>query len=203
MRSLGLPQQAPEAPKAAETSEMKLRAASADEPPSREVHAQNVWHDVRSVLAAATTNVEYLSSIPGVSTEVAEVSREVEHELRLAASVIELATAQPAPGQFAEIDLRAMLWLARRAGGRVVVDASSPPFLLRGTYESIQMVTEAIVAAVDCSAHARLLTERRTARVLGLDASKLDALANVRVWSRVGVLSSIDSDALLLCHPTE
>lgn len=111
-----------------------------------EVRRRAIWHDVRSVLAAAVTNVEYLGGA-GIPQELIEVVREVEHEIRLAADVIEIVSANRDPQRKIELDLRALLWVARRANAPVSVDATTAPFAIRGQYPLLTALVDAIVAA--------------------------------------------------------
>lgn len=132
---------------------------------------RDVWHDVRSVLAAACTNADYLVRMAGLSVASQEVAREIENEMLLATDVIDLVTSERAPDQRVELDLRAILWLLRPGSSRVVVDAALPPFPVRGRFRCVLAFADAITAAA--TPHARMErvdpTRDDARRICGLD----------------------------------
>jgi hypothetical protein len=130
-----------------------------------------LWHDVRSVLAAATTNVEYIGGLADMPGEAIEVVREIEHELRLAADVIDLVTARRDADRVVEIDVRALVWLARRSGGRIVVDVTGAPFPVRAPYARLLALTELLLACVPEGATAQM---RVADGLLQIDGADLD-----------------------------
>ncbi|GAC1601321.1 MAG: hypothetical protein NVS3B20_22020 [Polyangiales bacterium] len=113
-----------------------------------EMARRGLWHDVRSVLAAATTNVEYIAALGKLSAEGIEVAREIENELRFVMAVIELVTSQRSPDTVVEIDLRSIFWLARRSGGRLLVNATLPAFLVRGAFGDILAFAQTLEGCV-------------------------------------------------------
>src|SRR5258708_25656939 len=114
----------------------------------KEVQRRGLWHDVRSLLAAATTNVEYLSTLAGVPAEGIEVAREIENEIRLATGIIEMVSSERDPQTIVELDLRVVLWLTRTSGVRIVVDATLPPSIIRGPFGAVMKLSDGIVAAI-------------------------------------------------------
>jgi hypothetical protein len=139
---------------------------------------RNVWHDVRSVLAAACTNADYLVRMADLPESAQEVAREIENEMLLATDVIDLVTSERAPDQRVELDLRAVLWLLRPGSSRVLVDAAQPPFPVSGRFRCILAFADAITAAA--TPHGKMErvdpTRDDARRIGGLDPVAVAAL---------------------------
>lgn len=156
-----------------------------------------IWHDVRSLLAAAVTNVEYLQS-GELPAETREVVREVEHEIRLAADVIEVVTARRDHDRVVELDLRALLWVARRSGAPILVDATTAPFFVRGRHAELQALVDAILPTVATGRTASVTTEAADrCAVSPVDPERAGRLARDLLLP-LGLTARVDGTRLLL-----
>lgn len=143
-----------------------------------EVRRRAIWHDVRSVLAAATTNVEFVSASV-LTDEQREVLVEIDHEIRLAADVIEIVSANRDEHRAIVLDLRALLWVARRSGAPIVVDATTAPFPVRGPYGALSALVEALASIAIPERPGAFVTARSTCRLSPVSDDS-DAFARVR-----------------------
>ncbi len=125
----------------------RTKSSSGGEPPDIPVEPAlpaQLRHDLRGLIAAATTNIEYLRDLPDLPGEAPEVLVEIENVLRLAANVVEHAGPARDPRAVVEVDLRALFWIARRRGAAIVVDATLAPFTVRGSLSSLHALVDAI-----------------------------------------------------------
>jgi hypothetical protein len=167
------------------------------EPMPSHALTRQIGHDLRGLLAAATTNIEYIRELEKLPRDAVPVTHEIEHELRLAADVIELLASPHDPARAIEFDLRAFFWLARRAGGFITLDATMPPFPVRGPFAAIEELVTAIGAA--SFEGTTLEIEPGTMRLRGLDRAAAEALA--RREHRLDLDLSVRADGvLLLCR---
>ncbi len=165
-----------------------------------EIQRRALWHDVRSVLAAASTNVEYMATLPGMPEEAAEVAREVQNELRLATDVIALVSSMRDPDAIVELDFRAVIWLGRRTGNRILVDATVQPFLVRGRHASILALADAALEGVVPGRPARLDVEGDTLLIVGLDPACARAVAD-RPDAGLSIEVTLRDDSVVVMSP--
>jgi len=163
-----------------------------------EVQRRGLWHDVRSLLAAATTNVEYMGTLPDMPREAVDVAREVQNELRLATDVIALVSSMRDPDAIVELDFRAIIWLGRRTGNRILVDATVAPFLVRGRHGSILTLADLALEAVVAGRPARLDLEGDKLLVVGLDPARVRSIADRPDEGLSIVVSAREDDVLVL-----
>jgi hypothetical protein len=162
-----------------------------------EVQRRGLWHDVRSLLAAATTNAEYMATLPDMPTEAVEVAREVQNELRLATDIIALVSSMRDPDALVELDFRAVIWLGRRTGHRILVDATVAPFVVRGRHASILALADAALESVVPGKPARLDIDGDSLLVVGLDPVRVRAIAD-RPDEGLSVQVQVRGDVLAL-----
>ena len=143
---------------------------------------RSLAHDLRSLLAAATTNLEYTESIEGMPPEAVEVVAEVRHELRLLADVLDVYAGAHASDRVVELDLRAPLWLAR-SRKRIIIDPTTPPWLVRGAFGAIQALASAILSAVHESRETRV-----DVRASSFILSQVEPLGIARIVDAAGAL---------------
>ncbi len=148
-------------------------------------------HDLRGVLAAASSNIEYARAHE-LPAELAEALVEAVHELRVAADVIALLGSTGE--RTLEVDLRAALML-HRGGDPLAVDATGAPFLVRGT--SVQ-VGELARRVCTISLRGRTSTESEKCTVGPVDPDGARALLATDVLSAVGVRGHLDGSTLVL-----
>ena len=153
----------------------ELTKRSLDDAKPSHTLTRQIGHDLRGLLAAATTNIEYLRELEGMPEVGIPVTHEIEHELRLAADVLELLASPHDPVRPIEIDLRGFFWLARRAGGFITLDATMPPFLVRGPFAAVEKLVAAIGAAA--SERTTLEIDDSSFRVLNLDPRAAEQIA--------------------------
>ena len=146
-----------------------------------------LFHDVRGVLAAASSNVEFARA--RAEGELQPVLAEIEHELRLVSDVIAL-TGSSDPERVLEVDLRALLFFARDARP-FAIDATQPPFLVTGKRSALASFAEAIIAA---TRRGGLDVIRDACSVRGIDA----ALAEHLVCPDERVCSTVEGGSLIL-----
>ncbi|MEO7093822.1 MAG: hypothetical protein ABI175_11270 [Polyangiales bacterium] len=158
---------------------------------------RQIGHDLRGLLAAATTNIEYIRELAGFPEDGVAVTQEIENELRLTADVIELLASPHDAARAIEIDLRGFFWLARRSGGFITLDATMPPFLVRGPFGAIEKLVAAIGAA--SSEGTTLEIDDSSLRVRGLDRAKAEALTRVEHGLRLSLELRADG-VLVLCR---
>jgi len=103
-----------------------------------------LFHDVRGVLAAASSNVEFARA-HAQSKELEPVLEEVANELRLISDVIALMGAVDEE-RVVEVDVRALLFAARGARP-FAIDASQPPFLISGKRSELTSFAAAVLDA--------------------------------------------------------
>jgi hypothetical protein len=168
-------------------------------PARQPTHAltRQIGHDLRGLLAAATTNIEYIRELPTLPRDALPVTHEIEHELRLAADVIELLASPHDPVRPIEIDLRGFFWLQRRSGGFITLDATMPPFVVRGPFAAIEELVAAIGAA--SSEDTALEIDGTSMRVRGLDRAAAEALAKKPHGLSLDV--TLRSDGVLVLCP--
>lgn len=167
-----------------------------DAKPSHTLTRQ-IGHDLRGLLAAATTNIEYLRELEGMPEGAIPVTQEIEHELRLAADVLELLASPHDPVRPIEIDLRGFFWLARRNGGFITLDATMPPFLVRGPFASVERLVADIVAAA--SERTALEIDESSLRVIGLEPPAANQIARGEHGLDLDLTVRADG-ALVLCR---
>ncbi len=181
---------------------------STPDPRDDERHGQRraLWHDVRSVLGAVLANVEYVTAqeLPATSRTAL---REVEHEVRLVADIVEIVSARRDPDATLELDLRALLWIARRSGGSIVVDATVTPFLVRGPFRVIEGLVQALGAAATGGAgvggamghgEPRFLSNGAECAVTGVDVARAEWIARGSGVSALGLSAAVEDGTLRL-----
>jgi hypothetical protein len=133
-----------------------------------------IAHDLRSLLAAALANVEYLRDLqePG---ETLDAANETVAELRLAADVLALLGALSL-GRLAQIDLRAVLWLAQRCGAPLRVDPTGPAVEVRAELKAMRAFASAVESVVDPGIPLQVKSSGEGLVFTGLDASRVKAL---------------------------
>ena len=133
-----------------------------------------IAHDLRSLLAAALANAEYLRDLqePG---ETLDAANETVAELRLAADVLALLGALSL-GRTAQIDLRAVLWVAQRCGAPLRVDPTGPPVEVRAELHALRAFATAIESVADAGVPLQVRSSGDALIVAGLDPSRLKAL---------------------------
>jgi hypothetical protein len=133
-----------------------------------------IAHDLRSLLAAALANVEYLRDLqePGESQDAAN---ETVAELRLAADVLALLGALSL-GRLAQIDLRAVLWLAQRCGAPLRVDPTGPPVEVRAELSALRAFATAVESVVDPGVPLQVRSTTEGLVLSPLDAPRIKAL---------------------------
>lgn len=155
-------------------------------------------HDLRSLLAAATTNLEFVRVSEGLEGEPADILAEVDHELRLAADVIEFVTSSRALERVSAVDLRAAFWLARRAGGRVVVDAAAEPYPVRASVSALLAWISALSTTCPHAAGAHLIREGDELRISPIDPVASAPFVSDPRAEAYGLALEIRGDALYL-----
>lgn len=90
---------------------------------------RSVAHDLRGLIAAASSNIEFVRG-HAIGEELALALVESGHELRIASDVVALLAAHGE--RPLEVDVRAAV-LVHRGAHATAVDATDPPFLLRGS----------------------------------------------------------------------
>ncbi len=182
----------PEAPKGANVS----GEARPELPRAPEL--AGLGHDLRSLLAAATTNLEFVRVSEGLEGEPADILAEVDRELRLAADVLELVTSSRPAERVSAVDLRAAFWLARRVGGRVVVDAASEPFPIRVNVAALLAWVAELAMTCPPRAGAQLVRESEELRIAPVDLEPTRAfLADGRA-EELGLTAELSADAIVL-----
>jgi hypothetical protein len=146
-----------------------------------------LFHDVRGVLAAASSNVEFARA--RAEGELQPVLEEVEHELRLVSDVIAL-TGSSDEERVVEVDLRALLFVVRDTRP-FAIDATQPPFIIAGTRSALASFAESVIAATH---RGGVDVSRNACSVRGIDA----ALAERLVCPDERVCSTVEGGSLIL-----
>ena len=133
-----------------------------------------IAHDLRSLLAAALANAEYLRDLqePG---EAQDAANETVAELRLAADVLALLGALSL-GRQAQIDLRAVLWLAQRCGAPLRVDPTGPPVEVRAELHALRAFASALESAADPRMPLQVKSTTEGLVVSGIEAGRMATL---------------------------
>jgi hypothetical protein len=142
-------------------------------------------HDLRGVIAAAASNIEYART-QSLPEDVVAALNESANELRVASDVIALLGAQSE--RVLEIDLRAAI-LVHRAESAIAVDATQAPFLLNATAGAIAALGKHLAALAP---RGRLKTEPAQctlAPVDGVPATAVLSAANLDGSLTDGTLS--------------
>jgi hypothetical protein len=155
-------------------------------------------HDLRSLLAAATTNLEFVRVSEGLEGEPADILAEVDRELRLAADVLELVTSSRPPERVSAVDLRAAFWLARRVGGRVVVDAASEPFPIRANVAALLSWVSELATTCPHRAGAPLVREPEELRIAPVDRDATAKFIDDARAEELGLSVELSDDVLIL-----
>lgn len=155
------------------------------------------FHDVRGVLGAAASNVEFLRARE--SGERASVLAEIANELRLASDAIALAGSAD-DQRVLEVDARALFFVAR--GGRAfAIDGTQPPFVMKGARGALLAFATLAVdsalrgAAVDVSV--------RGCTVRGLETAALERVAAAAMSADRSLSAVTEGGVLVLCRKTE
>jgi hypothetical protein len=155
-------------------------------------------HDLRSLLAAATTNLEFVRVSEGLEGEPADILAEVDRELRLAADVLELVTSSRPLERVSAVDLRAAFWLARRVGGRVVVDAASEPFPVRANVAALLDWVSELATSCPPRIGAQLVREAEELRIGPVDRAATMAFIDDARAEELGLVVELVDDVLVL-----
>lgn len=156
-----------------------------------------LFHDVRGVLGAAASNVDFLRS-RAAAPDVSPVLDEIAHELRLVADVIALAGASD--DRVVELDVRALLFFARGTRS-FAVDATHAPFVVRAHRSALVAFASEVVdaasrgAAVEVSGGACLLH--------GLESNARDRLRNAAVLGEAALVATVEGESLVVRRATE
>ena len=152
---------------------------------------RSLAHDVRGVLAAAASNLEYVRAHE-ISTEVRSAVTESLHELRLVADVIALlATTE---GRAIEVDFRAALMLHRGAIA-LGIDATEPLFLVRAPPAAIHALASTICGI---AARARVRTDGSACSIDPVDPDGARALLGTAALSESGLRGELNDRVLVL-----
>jgi hypothetical protein len=180
----------------------RLGAGPPAEPDARELprapQLSALGHDLRSLLAAATTNLEFVRVSEGLEGEPADILAEVDHELRLAADVIEFVTSSRSLDRVSAVDLRAAFWLARRAGGRVVVDAAAEPYPVRASVAPLLAWISALSMECPDQAGAHLVREGDELRISPVQLESAARFVDDPRAETHGITLELRGDALFL-----
>jgi hypothetical protein len=155
-------------------------------------------HDLRSLLAAATTNLEFVRVSEGLDGEPADILAEVDHELRLAADVIEFVTSSRPLDRVSAVDLRAAFWLARRSGGRVVVDAAAEPWPVRAHVAALLAWIARLSCACPCGPGAHLAREGDELRIAPVEPAAASPFVDDPRAEEFGLSLELRGDALYI-----
>jgi len=134
-----------------------------------------IAHDLRSLLAAALANAEYLRDLHEEEGEARDAANETVAELRLAADVLALLGALSL-GRQAHIDLRAVLWVAQRCGAPLRLDPTGPPVEVRAELTALRAFASAIEAVADPGIPIQVRSTAEGLVFSGLDAPRVTAL---------------------------
>lgn len=148
-------------------------------------------HDVRGVLGAASSNVEFLRA---QHPEGEPVLEEIAHELRLVADVIAL-TGAAEDERVVELDLRALL-LFRRGESSFAIDATQPPFPLTASRRALSSFAAELVAAAPRGAGIEVTA--RGCTVYGLDPATAERLRGAGVLAEASIDATVESGSLIL-----
>lgn len=105
---------------------------------------RSLAHDLRGVIAAAASNVEFVRAHP-LSDELAAALVESSNELRVASDVVALLGGSAQSDRALEVDLRAVV-LVFRGEGALAVDATEAPFAMRGTPSALATAAQHLCA---------------------------------------------------------
>jgi hypothetical protein len=157
-----------------------------------------LFHDVRGVLGAAASNIDFLRArlvTVSVGEEASPVLDEIAHELRLVSDVIALAGS--ADDRVVELDLRAVLFFARGARP-LAIDATHPPFIVRARRsELLAFASDAIAAA---SRDAAVVVSEGACVLRGIESVAVDRLRSAEMLRAASVVATIEGGALVLRH---
>ncbi len=152
-----------------------------------------LFHDVRGVLGAAASNIEFLRA-RDLGTEAAPVLDEVAHELRLVSDVIALV-GSAVEDRVVEIDLRAALFV-QRASRPFSIDGTGAPFPVCASRRAILEFAAAMLDASSRGAGIRVSDNGCT--VHGLDRGALDGLRAAAVVAESSLVATVEDEALIL-----
>lgn len=148
-------------------------------------------HDVRGVIAAATSNIEFARQHE-LPEELSVALVESLRELRVAADVIALLGSTGE--RTLEVDLRAALMI-HRGSEPVAVDATQEPFLVRGTSVQIGELARHICAI---SLRGRTSTESEKCTVGPVDPDGTRAILATDLLRTLGLRGHLDGSTLVL-----
>lgn len=182
------------------TERPKVASTGAEPRPElpRAPELAGLGHDLRSLLAAATTNLEFVRVSEGLEGEPADILAEVDCELRLAADVLELVTSSRPLERVSAVDLRAAFWLARRVGGRVVVDAASEPFPIRVNVAALLGWVTELATTCPPRVGAHLVREPEELRIAPVDRDATTAFIGDARAEELGLSVELSGDVLIL-----
>jgi signal transduction histidine kinase len=159
-----------------------------------------IAHDLRSLLAAALSNAEYLRDLHEEG-EARDAANETVAEVRLAADVLALLGALSL-GRLAQIDLRAVLWVAQRCGAPLRVDPTGPAVEVRAELSALRAFASAVEAVADPGIPIQVRSTAEGLVFSGLDAARVKALRERlrSVPTRVDLVEQDDGAVAVRLH---
>jgi len=155
------------------------------------------FHDVRGVLGAAASNVEFLRAREAGETR--SVLAEIANELRLASDAIALAGSTD-DERVLEVDVRALFFVARGARP-FAIDGTQEPFAIKGARGAIMAFAR---LAVDAALRdAGVDVSMRGCTVRGLETAALERVAAAAMSADRSLSAVMEGSAVVLCRKTE
>jgi hypothetical protein len=152
----------------------------------------SLFHDLRGILAAASSNVEFVRTREPASA-VAPVLDEIAHELRLVADVIAIIGADD--DRVLEVDLRALLLVARGARS-FAIDATTPPFPLRAHRSALSAFAAAMIDLSSRGAAIEVSADSCTVR--GLNPDRILELCDAAALAEASTVATVEGGSLIL-----
>jgi hypothetical protein len=141
---------------------------------------------LRSILAAATTNLDYLRTMSGLSGDAAEIARETGNFVRMSADIIEFSSAIFKGGNRPlDLDIRVCVWVSRDPEHNIFVDGGCDPYIVRMRLAEMASLVAMIQSCVAPDVPATLATNKDMASIAPLSEHRFaiaDAI-NQKGWS--------------------
>lgn len=152
---------------------------------------RSLAHDLRGVIAAAASNIEFVRAHP-LGDELGAALAETGNELRVASDVVAILGAHG--DRALEVDLRAAI-LVFRGTSALAVDATEPPFTAHGTADALAIAAQEL-CAVAPRGRARIVD--LTCILAPVDVDATQALLGTGVLRQIALEGTLTPEGLVL-----